>query len=101
VLVVVSVMTIWTITIGDGEDTLAYKLFEYISTFLFVVELSIRLWCLGDVHSFMADPYTVMDAVVVFLDLALMGSEQLLGAFGQYSKILRSIRIVRLIRFLR
>lgn len=101
ILAIVVVMCVWTVTLGEGTDPVEYKVFEYVSTSVFVIELSIRLWCLGDVHSFMADPYTVMDAIVVFLDLALMGSEQLLGSFGQYSKVLRGIRIVRLIRFLR
>ena len=101
ILIIVVIMCVWTVSLGQGADPLEYKIFEYVSTSVFVVELLIRLWCLGDVHSFMADPYTVMDAIVVFLDLALMGSEQLLGSFGQYSKGLRGIRLVRLIRFLR
>ena len=76
-------------------------MFEYVSTTIFCIELGVRLYCLGDMHSFFADPYTMMDAFVVFLDLMLLTAGDVLGEVSGFTKSLRVIRFLRLIRLFR
>ncbi|GMI19309.1 hypothetical protein TeGR_g7785, partial [Tetraparma gracilis] len=101
VLVIVFVACTWSILLGDGESPPSYRAFEYLSTVFFCVELGVRLYCLGDYHSFLADPYTVMDAIVVFLDLLLLLTNDLLEGASGFTKGLRVVRFVRLVRLFR
>jgi sodium/hydrogen exchanger 10/11 len=103
ILVLVIVACVWSIFTPDTDNTemTAYRMFEYVSTFIFTVELTVRLYCLGDFHSFIADPYTVIDSLVVMLDLLLMLAGDVLGNAGSFTKGLRVIRFVRLIRLVR
>jgi sodium/hydrogen exchanger 10/11 len=103
ILVLVIVACVWSIFTEDtdNKEMTAYRVFEYVSTFIFTVELTVRLYCLGDFHSFIADPYTVVDSLVVVLDLLLLLAGDVLGSAGSFTKGLRVIRFVRLIRLVR
>jgi len=105
ILVLVIVACVWSILVTDNEqqpnEMSAYRVFEYVSTAIFTVELVVRLYCLGDWHSFIADPYTIMDSLVVFLDLLLLLAGDVLGEVSGFTKSLRVIRFVRLIRLVR
>ena len=100
VLVLVLVACVWSVLEPDAPS-FAYRMFEYVSTCCFLVELCVRLYCLGDYHSFLADPYTMMDALVVLLDLLLLAAGDILGEVSDFTKGLRVIRFVRLIRLFR
>ena len=75
--------------------------FEYTLAATFLVELALRTHCLGNLSSFMADPFAVTDALVVFLDITLLVLGDVLGEFGGYTKSLRFVRLLRLVRLLR
>ncbi|GMH48850.1 hypothetical protein TL16_g00390 [Triparma laevis f. inornata] len=105
ILILVIIACAWSILEPESESTsnkmTSYRIFEYVSTAIFCVELAVRMYCLGDMHSFFADPYTMMDAFVVFLDLLLLAAGDVLGEVSGFTKSLRIIRFLRLIRLFR
>ena len=81
--------------------TTAFLVLEHTMTTLFLFELCVRIFCIGSWQSLLSDPYTLVDALVVFLDILLLGAGDILGSFSGYTKSFRTIRFLRLIRLLR
>jgi hypothetical protein len=68
---------------------------------IFAVEMFVRMWAVNDRQAYLADPYAVMDVVVVLLDVFTFAAESVLGAAGGFTKLLRVVRMVRLVRLVR
>ena len=83
------------------QGSLAFLIIENTTTAIFVIELTIRLYCLQDWNPCAVDPYIVIDTIAVLLDILLLSAEDLLGVFSGFSKSIRSVRFLRLFRLMR
>jgi hypothetical protein len=88
------------VTLGGLEGP-AVEMFEFITFGIFATELSIRIVAVGNLFTLLSDPFTIIDFVVVMLDLIVMVSPDLLSWMGGGTKGLRSIRMLRLVRSFR
>jgi hypothetical protein len=81
----------------QGDDLMR----DIIVFVIFAVEMFVRMWAVNDRRAYLADPYAVMDVVVVLLDVFTFAAESILGAAGGFTKALRAVRMVRLVRLVR
>jgi hypothetical protein len=68
---------------------------------IFAIEMVLRMWAMNSRSNYLADPYAVMDLVVVLLDVFTFAAASVLGAVGGFTKVLRVVRMVRLVRLVR
>ncbi len=99
ILFLVFASCILPFTIEQGSK--AFLVIENILTAIFVIEFSMRLYCLRDWNPCAIDPYIIIDFLAVLLDILLLSAEDLLGSLSEFTKAIRSIRFLRLFRLLR
>jgi inositol 1,4,5-triphosphate receptor type 3 len=83
---------------GDSSHP-GYLIFEYVTFTIFATELTVRMIAVGNMVTFFADPFGVIDFVVVALDLLMLSNA--LTSLGGETKALRIIRMLRLVRAFR
>jgi hypothetical protein len=79
-------------TIHDG-----FYIFEFVIFVIFAIELVARMIAVGNVRVFFSDPFSVVDFLVVSLDLLMLVGASSLGGM----KGVRMVRVFRLIRAFR
>ena len=101
ITILILVLLSCTLSFVIDNDSFGFRVFEYIIEIIFLIEVCVRIYCIGSWQSLLADPYTQIDVLVVILDLVLLGAGDILGSFSGYTKSIRIIRFLRLIRLLR
>eukprot|EP00636_Phaeomonas_parva_P016734 CAMPEP_0118861900 /NCGR_PEP_ID=MMETSP1163-20130328/7276_1 /TAXON_ID=124430 /ORGANISM="Phaeomonas parva, Strain CCMP2877" /LENGTH=1346 /DNA_ID=CAMNT_0006795747 /DNA_START=269 /DNA_END=4309 /DNA_ORIENTATION=+ len=101
IMVLVLVSLIVSLIFDQGSTPGWVLIFEICTALVFTCELALRIHCLGNFSSFIADAYAVTDAVVVFLDITVLLVGNVLGSAGGFTRILRLVRLIRLMRILR
>mmetsp|Transcript_18011 Transcript_18011/g.23713 ORF Transcript_18011/g.23713 Transcript_18011/m.23713 type:complete len:1456 (-) Transcript_18011:157-4524(-) len=66
-------------------------------TVVFTLELSLRLYLLGDILSFLRDPFTMVDLGVVIIDIVLYYHPDSMGFAGYCLNLVRLLRGLRLL----
>lgn len=102
VLVLVAVIVLCTLSLVFGDNApISFTITEHIFTLVFLAELLVRIYCLGNVQAYMIDRYIKVDSLVVVLDIIILGADDFLGSISGYTKSIRAVRFVRLFRLLR
>lgn len=99
ILTLVAASCILPFTLEQGSTS--FLVIENALTFIFALELCVRLYCLKNWHPCAIDPYIAIDIIAVLFDILLLLAEDILGKFSDYSKSIRSIRFLRLFRLIR
>jgi fumarate reductase subunit C len=89
-----------TVMLYQGDSTHdGYVTFEYMTFFIFLVELTTRMIAVNNTKTFFSDPFGVIDFLVVLLDAMMLLN--ILSFLGGETKALRAIRMLRLVRAFR
>jgi hypothetical protein len=78
-----------------------FYIFDMICFCIFQIELTLRMWAVGDLFVFFLNPYSTTDFVVQFLDVIVICAGSVLGSLSGNTKIVRLARMARLARLLK
>jgi inositol 1,4,5-triphosphate receptor type 3 len=85
----------------EGNCFPNFAVVDYFIFSVFAIELSSRMWAVGDMKEFFTDMYATVDFVVVLLDIVSFSLGTLLGAAGGFGPVLRAVRFIKLMRVLK
>jgi hypothetical protein len=83
------------------EKKFGMLIFELVTYFLFLIELSTRIWAMNSTKDFCMNPFCMIDWTCVFLDTIVYALPSLLGPIGKNTKVLRALRLAKLVRLLK
>jgi len=86
---------------SEGNCFPHFQAVDYTIFACFALELTLRMWAVGDLKEFFTDMYATVDFVVVMLDILSFALGSLLGAVGGFGPVLRAVRFIKLLRVLK